>query len=119
MDAETLRKLFPHCSSSFLAENSDSVKSPKPAKPKRNPVPKQVGDNGDKKADSARYVVCYTDVRKRLLDEDNAVSKWHTDCLRRAGIIPDDNPEVCKIIVTQRKCLKGEEPHCLIEVSRE
>ncbi len=55
-------------------------------------------------------------VRKRLADEDGLCGKFHTDCLRYAGFIPDDRPEICSIRTTQRKAAKGEDEHTLIEV---
>ena len=55
-----------------------------------------------------RILVRIESVRKRLLDEDNLVSKYHTDLCRYAGLIPSDAPGVCKIETTQRKAEKGE-----------
>lgn len=57
-----------------------------------------------------------TSVRKCLLDEDNLCEKYHVDCLRYSGIIPDDSPDKVRIETTQRKAAKGEEEHTLIEV---
>ena len=55
-----------------------------------------------------RILVRIESVRKRLLDEDNLVSKYHTDLCRYSGLIPSDAPGVCKIETTQRKAEKGE-----------
>ena len=55
-----------------------------------------------------RILVRIESVRKRLLDEDNLISKYHTDLCRYSGLIPSDAPGVCKIETTQRKAAKGE-----------
>ena len=55
-----------------------------------------------------RILVRIESIRKRLLDEDNLISKYHTDLCRYAGLIPSDAPGVCKIETTQRKAAKGE-----------
>lgn len=55
-----------------------------------------------------RILVRIESVRKRLLDEDNLVSKYHTDLCRYSGLIPSDAPGVCKIETSQRKAEKGE-----------
>ena len=56
-------------------------------------------------------------VRKRLLDEDNLVSKYHTDLCRYSGLIPSDAPGICKIETTQRKAEKGEEERTEITIT--
>lgn len=63
-----------------------------------------------------RFLVRITSIRKRLLDEDNLVGKYHTDLLRYAGILPSDAPGEASIQATQRKTAKGEEERTLIEV---
>ena len=55
-----------------------------------------------------RILVRIESIRKRLLDEDNLVSKYHTDLCRYSGLIPSDAPGICKIETTQRKAEKGE-----------
>jgi len=56
----------------------------------------------------ARFRVVVASIRRRLLDEDNLCEKFHVDCLRRAGYIPDDDPATTHIEVWQRKCQTGE-----------
>lgn len=125
MNPTELKKLFKNASKSFIEANSGidtRIARAKPTKPKPDSLQKPVGNNGNEEKSSAghatRYVVRYQDVRKRLLDTDNATGKWHCDFLRRAGVIPDDHPGICTIEMSQRKCEKGEEPHCLIQVYR-
>ena len=55
-----------------------------------------------------RILVRIESIRKRLLDEDNLISKYHTDLCRYSGLIPSDAPGICKIETTQRKAAKGE-----------
>ena len=64
-----------------------------------------------------RILVRIESVRKRLLDEDNLVSKYHTDLCRYSGLIPSDAPGVCKIETTQRKAEKGEEERTEITIN--
>lgn len=61
-------------------------------------------------------LVRVTSVRKRLIDEDNLCEKYHIDCLRYAGLIPDDSPDKVRIQTTQRKALKEEEERVIIEI---
>lgn len=63
-----------------------------------------------------RFRVCVTSVRSRLCDTDNIVAKWTVDCIRRGGIIPDDDPETAVIEVSQRQVKPGEAEHSLVEV---
>ena len=55
-----------------------------------------------------RILVRIESIRKRLLDEDNLISKYHTDLCRYSGLIPSDAPGICKIETSQRKAAKGE-----------
>ena len=64
-----------------------------------------------------RILIRIESVRKRLLDEDNLVSKYHTDLCRYSGLIPSDAPGVCKIETTQRKAEKGEEERTEITIT--
>ena len=64
-----------------------------------------------------RILVRIESVRKRLLDEDNLVSKYHTDLCRYSGLIPSDAPGICKIETTQRKAEKGEEERTEITIT--
>lgn len=64
-----------------------------------------------------RFLVRLVSIRRRLLDEDNLVSKYHTDLLRYAGILPSDAPGVCKIETSQRKAQKGEVERVEIEIT--
>ena len=84
---------------------NDTGKAPIPQRAPSNAalVETQVqGRTGD------RILVRIESIRKRLLDEDNLVSKYHTDLCRYSGLIPSDAPGVCKIETTQRKAEKGE-----------
>ena len=64
-----------------------------------------------------RILVRIESIRKRLLDEDNLVSKYHTDLCRYSGLIPSDAPGICKIETTQRKAEKGEEERTEITIT--
>jgi len=64
-----------------------------------------------------RILIRIESIRKRLLDEDNLVSKYHTDLCRYSGLIPSDAPGVCKIETSQRKAEKGEEERTEITIT--
>jgi hypothetical protein len=86
------------------------------AEPQRAPSNAALGKAQAKGGTSQRFLVRVTSVRKRLLDEDNLVSKYHTDLCRYAGVIPGDQAGICKIETTQRKAEKGEEEVVIVEV---
>lgn len=57
-------------------------------------------------------------MRVRLLDEDNLCEKYHVDCCRYAGLIPDDAPSLVRIQTLQRKARRGEAEHTQVEIYR-
>lgn len=70
----------------------------------------------DQGGGSAQFWVRIESIRKRLLDPDNLCPKYHIDCLRYAGVLPDDTAEAVRIETVQRKPRKGEEEGTLIHV---
>lgn len=88
----------------------------------RSPKPQQdVWDESlAKKAREKRYPgrisVIITSHRRRLLDQDNLCVKYFLDCLRYAGVIPDDNPQAIDLKVHQIKVSKGQKEFTRIEV---
>lgn len=99
----------------------------KPAIKRRNqadsqgthPIPKcptgykPIPPSGDERSHPTKFLVSVTSFRRRLLDEDNLVAKWHVDALRYAGILPSDAPDQAKISVGQEK-VKTEEEECTV-----
>lgn len=106
-----LKSLFQNAGSDFFDRNSREGSKLERASRDAALESKQV-----EITDSARFLVRITSIRKRLLDEDNLAGKYHCDCLRYAGIIPDDSPNKTHIETRQRKAKKGEEERTLIEV---
>jgi len=95
--------------------NNHHANHPRPvAQPKRPAGNEPLEADQAQEGDSPRILLRYVSVRKRLCDEDNLVSKFHTDLLRYAKLIPEDSPGVCKIETAQRKVRKGEEEHVQI-----
>jgi hypothetical protein len=115
-----IEQRFPNASESFRKLNAN----PEAQDTGTAPVVERVAGNAAletrkaKVADSTRFLVRVTSVRVRLLDQDNLAEKYHVDCCRYAGILPDDNPEQTQIQVTQRRCLKGEAEKVIVEVFR-
>ena len=63
-----------------------------------------------------RFHVCVTAIRKRLLDEDNQIAKYHIDLLRYSGVLPGDDPATTHIEVRQQKAEPGAREEVRIEV---
>lgn len=70
-----------------------------------------------KEGNSGRIRVSVTSYRRRLADLDNLAPKYFVDCLRYAGIIPDDDPQSIDYSVSQIKVRKKEEERTTIEIN--
>lgn len=75
-----------------------------------------VGKGKAKVADSRRFLVCVTSIRRILLDEDNLCEKYVVDCCRYSGLLPGDRPGQTKIEVRQRKAGKEERERTVVEI---
>ena len=124
MSPHTIRRLFPHASQSLLAvnvhdygTNDQTGNSGTPAIPERTAGDAALVAAQAQGGTRERILVRIESVRKRLLDEDNLVSKYHTDLCRYSGLIPSDAPGVCKIETSQRKAEKGEEERTEITIT--
>lgn len=113
MSPDDLKRLFPNATKSLLAVNPDC--SGEASKLERVAGDAALGQTQTKNGDSKGFLVRITSVRKRLLDEDNLCGKYHTDCLRYAGVLPTDAPDKTHIQTTQRKTKKGEEEHTIVD----
>jgi hypothetical protein len=114
MNPHELARRFPNASLGCLSANHQDYGQDAATQSAIRDVP--LATRQVEEGSSGRFLVRITSVRKRLADEDGLCGKFHTDCLRYAGFIPDDRPEICSIRTTQRKAAKGEEEHTLIEV---
>lgn len=65
-----------------------------------------------------RFLITLTDYRLRLLDYDNLNPKKEIDCIRYAGLIPEDNPQNLEILVRQKKVARNEDIRLEIEIIR-
>jgi hypothetical protein len=115
MSPEKLKQLFPNASADLLAANCPEG-SRQNAEPQSTVRPSALAAAQGEARNPGRFLVRVTSVRKRLLDEDNLVAKYHIDCCRYAGLIPGDDPASASIQVRQRKCAKGEEEHTVVEI---
>ena len=117
MNPNKLSRLFPNASHAFFKANADQDHGPREvAKLESNPCPTPLEAAQIQITDSTRFFVRITSVRKRLIDIDNLCEKYHVDCLRYSGLIFSDAPDKTRIETTQRKALKGEMEHTVIEV---
>ncbi len=67
---------------------------------------------------SGRVCVSVKSHRTRLCDPDNLCPKYFIDCLRYAGIIENDTPELVTLQVSQEKC-KRKEARTVITITKE
>lgn len=87
-----------------------------PAEPQQPVISRRPRKNPNQARDSRRFFVHVQDYRRRLLDEDGLIAKYHVDALRYAGILPSDAPGTCHIKVDQTKIGHGEPERVEIEV---
>lgn len=67
---------------------------------------------------SPRYAVRIICHRSRLIDPDNACGKAFVDCLRHAGIIPDDTAAIMDYSISQQKAKSKKEQFTEIVIER-
>lgn len=96
-----------------LLDRKSSSSNPKPKRPVRN---ESLAKGNGKKENTGRIHIRLTARRKRLIDPDNLIFKYHIDCLRYAGAIPDDR-EGDVTIETHQEKTRGQE-ETLIELFR-
>ena len=95
-----------------------------PAKVRPSPARIRVREGGDgagvevPQKVEGRFLITLTDYRLRLLDYDNLNPKKEIDCIRYAGLIPEDNPENLEILVRQKKVTRTDEIRLEIEIIR-
>ena len=95
-------------------DNKSGVRN---AKPKRSVRNEPLAKGNGKKENTGRIHIRLTARRKRLIDPDNLIFKYHIDCLRYAGAIPDDR-EGDVTIETHQEKTRGQE-ETLIELFHE
>lgn len=113
-----LRQRFPKASEHFIRLNAriPARSSGAPAKSQRSSGGHPLAAHQDQKARAGTLLVRVIDIRKRMLDDDNAMEKYLVDSLRYAGFIPNDKPPAVRIQTLQRKADKGEAERTIIEV---
>jgi len=118
VNEEQIRKLFPQASADFIRKNFGDVVEGAWEDASTQPASRDgtLAESQAQETNPVGFFIRITSVRKRLADWDGIVGKYHTDCIRYAGIIPNDDPTTAFIQTTQRKAEKGEEEHTLIEV---
>jgi len=84
------------------------------SKPKRAIRNDALAKTDSKEKNTGRIHIRLTARRKRLIDPDNLIFKYHIDCLRYAGAIPDDSERNVTIETRQEKV--GENEETIIEL---
>lgn len=64
-----------------------------------------------------KVLISIQSYRRRLLDEDNLICKYHVDILRYACIIRNDSPEQAKIEVSQFKVKTKDQEEVIITIT--
>lgn len=72
-------------------------------KPKRTLRNDTLAKAVSKKENSGRVHIVITQRRKRRIDPDNVINKWHIDCLRYAGVLSDDGEKDVTVSFKQEK----------------
>jgi len=105
MTRNEIRKAFPQASAAFIQANAEDI----PARicdtqPESNAWKTSPGADQDEETGSRRFAVSIERIGLKLLDEDNLTGgcKLLLDAMRRAQIIPDDDPGSISLKVTQR-----------------
>ncbi len=112
----SFRKLNPSLFTGLgLPDSADDTG--KTSKSKRSSRNGALGSGKVQKAVSPRFFVRTTSYRVRLLDEDNLISKWHTDLARYCGFLPSDAPGTARIVTTQEKVGSKEEERVEVQIS--
>lgn len=105
-----LRRRYPFASEAFLKKNcSDSA--PSGPEPQCAVCDDSLGTAPREEANSSRVRVRVISFRRRLIDPDNLCPKWHIDCLRYSGLIPDDRVQDIILEVSQQK-VKSKSDEC-------
>ena len=127
MNESDLTTRFPNASQTFIRLNGLSSTpspvlrpdpAPTPAILERRARARALGKKKDEGSNPVRFLVCVTSYRVRLLDEDNLCEKYHVDCCRYAGVLPDDAPEQTRIEVRQEKVRSKEEERIEITITK-
>lgn len=113
---DELKRLFPNASAATIAANQDHIPH-QTAQPERDSGHALSAAPCAEAADSGRFVVRVTSFRKRLINEDNLVPKYHIDSLRYAGLLPSDAPEQTAIHTTQQKVEEAHEERTEVEIT--
>lgn len=61
-----------------------------------------------------RFIIRYTSYRPRFIDSDNYWTKWITDCIVEARIIPEDSPKYLDHV--QFRQVKSDTKYTIIEI---
>lgn len=122
MTAREFLRRFPNASKTAIAANCGSEvdieanSAGTTPELERDSSDGSMGQSERKEAHPERVRVRFISVRKRLLDPDNLCEKYHLDCLRNSGAIAGDEPKKIILETTQRKTIKGEKEHTVIEI---
>ena len=117
MTRNEITRRYPNASESFIRANlgpDGPLPGPEPEQAVR---PEPLAEVSGSQEDRQRYAVRITSYRTRLLDPDNLVGKAFVDCLRSAGILPDDTAALMDYSIRQEKVSKKKEERTEIEVN--
>lgn len=113
-----LKRLLPYASKSTIARNLDPDRQAPCPQPQQAVCHDAVAKAPREEGHPGRVAVRITSFRRRLLDPDNLVggTKYFTDGLRYAGLLPGDTEAQIRLEVRQQK-VKAKSDECtLIEI---
>jgi hypothetical protein len=115
MTRDELKRMFPNASEAFLAENADRG-APSHAQPQPVVRHEPMAAPAVEAVYPGRVLVRITGFTTRPCDPDNCTGKFHTDCLRYAGIIKNDRPQDIDLETRQVKVSTKADERVEIEI---
>ena len=117
MTREHLKRKFPNASEAFISANSDQAGGVAQGAVVKPAVRHEPVEQEKREARHAgRFHVRVVSFRRRLLDPDNLCPKYFIDCLRYAGLIPDDRAQDITLESRQEKVGSKAEERTEIEI---
>jgi len=88
------------------------------AKPQRTVRVVPLAAPSEKEKNPARFFIRITSFRVRPIDPDNLCAKFHIDCLRYSGIIPDDSARIVDLWIWEKEASDKTAERTEIEISK-
>jgi hypothetical protein len=115
MSARSLADILANASEAVRRLNLEHYHLPPDPQPEQAVLAGTDGPVYGEKKNPTRILV--RSLRRKLIDPDNLCPKYFIDCLRYAGLIPDDTAQDIEISIRQEQVPKGQE-QTIIEINQ-